>query len=103
MEINNHPEVTDTPSTFLLRGSKEITVTTNAKSWNVTSSKTWCTVSKETSHFTVTAAENKAFTPPEKAIVTVTAEGTTQKVTIEVTQDAPSNRRKLSSNRLPIR
>ncbi|MFY9172861.1 MAG: BACON domain-containing carbohydrate-binding protein [Petrimonas mucosa] len=82
-------EVTDTPIHFPAEGgSKEITVTTNAKSWNVTSSKTWCTVSKETSHFTVTAAENKAFTPPEKAIVTVTAEGTTQKVTIEVTQDA---------------
>src|SRR5690554_2677900 len=82
-------EVSASPIHFAAEGgSKEITVTTNAKSWNVTSSKNWCTVSKETSHFTITAAENKAFTPPEKAIVTVTAEGTTQKVTIEVTQDA---------------
>ncbi|MDD3561221.1 MAG: hypothetical protein PHN65_07000, partial [Petrimonas mucosa] len=40
-------EVTDTPIHFPAEGgSKEITVTTNAKSWNVTSSKTWCTVSK---------------------------------------------------------
>lgn len=82
-------EVSASPIHFAAEGgSKEITVATNAKSWSVTSSKNWCTVSKETSHFTVTAAENKAFTPPEKAIVTVTAEGTTQKVTIEVTQDA---------------
>ncbi len=82
-------EVSASPIHFAAEGgSKEITVATNAKSWSVTSSKSWCTVSKETSHFTVTAAENKAFTPPEKAIVTVIAEGTTQKVTIEVTQDA---------------
>lgn len=82
-------EVSASPIHFAAEGgSKEITVATNAKSWSVTSSKNWCTVSKETSHFTVTAAENKAFTPPVKAIVTVTAEGTTQKVTIEVTQAA---------------
>ena len=82
-------EVTDTPIHFPAEGgSKEITVTTNAKSWNVTSSKTWCTVSKGASNFTVTATENKVFAPPENAMLTVTAEGTTKKVTIEVTQDA---------------
>jgi len=69
-------------------GSRDIAVTTNAKSWNVTSSTSWCTVSKGASSFTVTAVENKAFTSPEKAILTVTAEGTTKKVTIDVTQDA---------------
>lgn len=61
---------------------------TNAKSWDVVSSKSWCTVSKGESRFTVIAAENKTFTAPEKAILTVTAEGTTKKVAIEVTQDA---------------
>lgn len=82
-------EVTDTPIHFPAEGgSKEITVTTNAKSWNVTSSKSWCTVNKGASNFTVTATENKAFAPPENAMLTVTAEGTTKKVTIEVTQDA---------------
>jgi hypothetical protein len=81
-------EVSASPIHFAAEGGiKEITVATNAKSWNVTSSKTWCTVSKGASHFTVTATENKAFAPPENAMLTVTAEGTTKKVTIEVTQD----------------
>lgn len=82
-------EVSASPIHFAAEGGiKEITVATNAKSWSVTSSKTWCTVSKGASHFTVTATENKAFAPPENAMLTVTAEGTTKKVTIEVTQDA---------------
>lgn len=82
-------EVSASPIHFTAEGgSREITVATNAKSWSVTSSKSWCTVSKGASNFTVTATENKAFTPPEKALLTVTAEGTTKKVTIEVTQDA---------------
>lgn len=69
-------------------GSREITVSTNAKSWNVNSSSSWCNVTKDQSSFTVTAEENKSFSSPEKAILTVTAEGTTKKVTIDVTQDA---------------
>ncbi|MDD3968567.1 MAG: BACON domain-containing protein, partial [Proteiniphilum sp.] len=83
-------EVSASPIHFAFEGGmSEITVTTNAKSWNVTSSKSWCRVlSKEASNFTVGAAENKAITPPEQALLTVTAEGTTKKVTIEVTQDA---------------
>ena len=83
-------EVSASPIHFTAEGGmSEITVTTNAKSWNVTSSKSWCRVlSKEASNFTVGAAENKAITPPEQALLTVTAEGTTKKVTIEVTQDA---------------
>lgn len=82
-------EVSASPIHFAAEGgSKEITVATNAKSWSVTSSKSWCTVSKGASNFTVTATENKAFAPPENAMLTVTAEGTTKKVTIEVTQDA---------------
>ncbi len=82
-------EVSASPIHFAAEGgSKEITVATNAKSWSVTSSKSWCTVNKGASNFTVTATENKAFAPPEKAILIVAAEGTAKKVTIEVTQDA---------------
>ncbi|MEA4994901.1 MAG: BACON domain-containing carbohydrate-binding protein, partial [Petrimonas sp.] len=82
-------EVSTSPIHFAAEGgSKEITVVTNAKSWSVTSSKSWCTVNKGASNFTVTATENKAFAPPEKAILIVAAEGTAKKVTIEVTQDA---------------
>src|SRR5690606_34769176 len=51
--------VSATPIHFAAEGgSKEITVTTNTKSWNVTSSTSWCTVSKGASNFTVTATEN---------------------------------------------
>jgi len=68
--------------------SKELTVKTNAKSWNVVSDQSWCQVKKRVAKITVTAIENKAFVPPDKATLLVTAEGSEKKISIQVTQDA---------------
>ena len=69
-------------------GSQDLTVTTNAKSWTISSDQPWCQVKKGETTITVTAIENNAFVPPEKATLRVTAEGTDKQIIIEVTQDA---------------
>lgn len=69
-------------------GSRDVTVTTNATSWDVESNQAWCRVTKEAGKFIVSASANASTAPPAPATVTVTASGTTKSVSIVVTQAA---------------
>ena len=64
--------------------AKTITVSTNVSTWNAVSDQTWCTVTKGTNQFTVTAS---ALTGNESrsASITVSA-GKASNVTVKVTQ-----------------
>ncbi|GHT22945.1 hypothetical protein FACS189430_05500 [Bacteroidia bacterium] len=68
-------------------GNATFTVATNQSEWNAEPSKTWVTVSKTATGFTLSAAANTALTAPEAATVTVTA-GTATPVVLTVTQAA---------------
>jgi hypothetical protein len=57
------------------------------ESWDVTSSQSWCTVTKESQIFSVTAAPNTTGTAPPAAVITISAEGMNP-VTITATQAA---------------
>ncbi len=66
--------------------SYDVMVTTDQQSWKVTSSRTWCTVTKKgTSRFTVTAAANT--TSSERTATIVVSADDADKVTVKVTQD----------------
>ena len=64
--------------------SYDVVVTTNQQSWDATSDQTWCTITKETNQFTVSATANTTATK-RTATITVTAGNATPK-TILVTQ-----------------
>jgi len=88
-----NPEITLNVSTAPIEfpvegGSRDVTVTTNATSWNVESNQAWCRVTKETGKFIVSASANESTASPAPATVTVTASGTTKSVSIVVKQAA---------------
>ena len=64
--------------------AQTITVATNVSTWNAVSDQTWCTVTKGTNEFTVTAAANTT-TNERTATITVSA-GNASKMIIAVTQ-----------------
>ncbi|GHT16990.1 hypothetical protein AGMMS4956_20260 [Bacteroidia bacterium] len=68
-------------------GNATFTVATNQSEWNAVANKTWVTVNKTATGFTLVAAENTAVTAPEAANVTVSA-GTATSVVLAVTQAA---------------
>ena len=81
--------VSSTPIEFPAEGgTQDVTVSTNATSWNVVSNQAWCSVTKETGKFIVSALANELAVSPSPATVTVTASGTTKSISITVTQAA---------------
>ena len=65
-------------------GTKTVTITTNAASWDATTTSTWLTIGKQGTTLQFTVSENTE-TSGRAAIVTITA-GTATPVTIMVTQ-----------------
>lgn len=70
-----------------MAGAQTVTVTTNATSWDATTTADWLTITKNSDNFTVNAGDNVAATTTQSrtATITVTAEGKT--ATINVTQE----------------
>jgi uncharacterized protein (TIGR02145 family) len=68
-------------------GNAAFAVVTNQATWDAKPDKTWVTVTKTTTGFTLSAAPNTATTAPEAAKVTVSA-GTATAVVLTVTQAA---------------
>lgn len=70
-----------------MAAAQTVTVTTNATSWDATTTADWLTITKNSDNFTVNAGDNVAATTTQSrtATITVTAEGKT--ATINVTQE----------------
>ena len=82
------PKLFVSPSTLSFSAaaatSRNVAVNTNQPLWNVTSDQTWCTVTKGTNQFTVTATAN-AIAEQRTATITISA-GYAPNVTVAVTQ-----------------
>jgi len=103
-EIEVEPQLSvspDIPITFTKDGGIEvISITTNQPSWNATSNREWCTITKETDLFIVSVSENTA-TSVRTATITVSA-GRATNVIIEITQAAAAPYLSVSSDNIPF-